>query len=50
MSDWSQGSWNGEKEQFKRSLEQSRNKAEAELDHFSGAYQTLVKFLEEGGF
>lgn len=50
MSDWSQGSWNGEKEQFKRSLEQSRNKAEAELDHFLWAYQTLVKFLEEGGF
>ena len=50
MSDWRQDSWNGEKEQFKRSLEQSRNKVETELNHFSEAYQTLLKFLEEGGF
>ena len=50
MGDWNRGSWNGEKDQLKRLLEQSRSRAEAELEHFSGAYQTLVKFLEEGGF
>ena len=50
MGDWNQGSWSGEKNQLTRMLEQSRRKAEAELEHFSGAYQTLLRFLEEGGF
>ena len=50
MGDWNRGSWNGEKDQLKRLLEQSRSIAEADLELFSGAYQTLVKFLEEGGF